>query len=315
MKDSNRIHPDENTFLQRTAVLDNPAKQLWFKGTLPDDLPTVAIVGSRKPTAYGREVTLKLASGLAARGVIIVSGLAVGHDALAHRGALDAGGATVAVIGSGFDHFYPKANWRLAEEIIAGGGAILTEYPPETEVKPWQFLERNRLVSGLADVVIVVEAGERSGTLNTAAHAIAQNRELMAVPGNITSPLSIGCNRLISAGATPVLSVNDVMEKLRELYEIRHFGVPNPGIDAILGVSRKTDPRHSELDSGSSPTTRKTGDKNQDLLLKLLTSGIRDGDELLRKSHLSASDFSVALTMLELSNLVRSLGANNWGLV
>lgn len=280
----NNITPDKNEFLQRTSVIAKAPKRLWYIGKLPKNAPSVAIVGSRKPTSYGREVTLQLASALAARDVIIVSGLALGHDALAHRGALDAGGITVAVQGNGLSQIYPRTNANLGDEIVAKNGLILSEYEPETPVYPSNFLARNRIVAGLADVIVVVEAAARSGTLNTAMHALDQGKELMAVPGNITSPLSAGCNKLISQGATPVLSVDDILEKL-DLGSVEFSQAAPAGNDAT-----------------------------ETLILQLIGAGVSDGDELISQSKLGTSEFNQALTMLEINGVVRALGANHWGI-
>jgi DNA processing protein len=283
MKNINKISPDKQIFLQRTTTIAKPPKSLWYIGKLPDDAPTVAIVGSRRPTGYGRAVTLKLASQLAARGVIVVSGLALGHDALAARGALDGGGTTVAVLGSGLGDITPRTNIGLAQEIIAQGGAIISEYEPTKPVHPGSHLARNRLISALADVVVIVEAGLKSGTLNTAMHALEQNKELMVVPGNITSPLSVGCNRLLSQGATPLLSVDDVLEKL--------------GLTAI-----------AEQD-GDLPLVNSESERQ---ILEMIKSGTIDGDQIIHKLGQTASEFNRSITMLELSGMVRSLGANRW---
>ncbi|MDR0956187.1 MAG: DNA-processing protein DprA [Candidatus Nomurabacteria bacterium] len=287
MTDIKQISPQGQKWLSRLTAIAKPPKSLRYKGILPDDAPTVAIVGSRKPTLYGKGVTLKLAAELAARGVIIVSGLALGHDALAHRGALDGGGITIGVLGNGLNKIYPSSNQSLASEILASSGAIISEFAPDFPVYKQNFLQRNRLISGLADVVIVVEAATRSGSLNTAMHALEQNKELMAVPGNITSPLSAGTNRLIAQGAAPVLSVDDVLEKL--------------GIKA-----NKKSRRSKSAPVGGSPA--------QNLILKLLKNGVSDGDELIVQSGLSASDYNQALTMLEIDGLVRPLGANQWAI-
>lgn len=299
-----QISPLEHSFLQRVSIIDNPATNIWYMGEIPEnwsERPVVAIVGSRKPTDYGRNVTLRLASALAARGVIIISGLALGHDALAARGALESGGITIAVIGNGLNNIHPHSNSLLAQEIVEKGGAILSEYEPEMPVKRWNFLARNRLIVALSDVIVIVEAGERSGTLNTAAHAIAQNKELMVVPGNITSPLSIGCNRLIAQGAEPILSVDDILEKLRQVHtrrgnsKIKDFLADSPSV---------TKPASSD---------RVVGDTNHETeILRAIASGLNDGDEILRTTKLSASDYNVALTMLELNGRIRPLGANRW---
>jgi DNA processing protein len=283
MNNIKKLSPDKHDFTQRLLDIAKVPKSLWFIGKIPKLAPTVAIVGSRKPTEYGRYVTHKLASQLAARGVIIVSGLALGHDGLAHRGAIDGGGITVAVLGSGLREITPRTNINLAEEIIKKNGAIISEYEPDMPVHAGSHLARNRLISALSDVVIVVEAGIKSGTLNTAMHALEQNKELMAVPGNITSPLSVGCNKLIAQGATPVTSVDDVLEKL--------------GLVAIAE-------NDGELPLFSSDSER--------LIVKMIKSGVSDGDKIIAELGQTASEFNRAITMLELAGVVRSLGANRW---
>lgn len=295
-----QISPLNHPLLQRVSVIDKPATNIWYIGEIAAEWanrPTVAIVGSRKPTDYGRSVTLKLASALAARGVIIVSGLALGHDALAARGTLDASGTTIAVIGNGLNNIHPRSNTLLAKEIIEKGGVILSEYEPDYPVYKQNFLERNRLITALSDITVVVEAGERSGTLNTAAHALAQNRELMAVPGNITSPLSIGCNRLIAQGAEPVLSADDIIEKLRQIHASR-------------GNNQAT---RYLLDKTTATSTNPTGsNQTETKILRTIASGISDGDEILKATRLDPSDYNVALTMLELDGRIQPLGANRW---
>ena len=286
MQNIKNIAPQDNGFLQRIADIDTPAKSLWYIGKLPERRPTVAVVGSRKPTAYGRAVSQQLVGELARHSVIIVSGLAIGHDGLAHRACLDAGGTTVAVIGNGLNDIYPHRNQSLAQDIIAAGGGIISEYPPDAPVYPSHFLERNRLISALADVVVVVEAGERSGTLNTASHALAQGREVMAVPGNITSPLSRGCNRLIAEGATPILSARDILDALH--------------IDDEAATTQLTK-RQIHFDS---PESQRIYD--------LIADGHNDGDELGRLSHLSASELNIALTMLELNGYIKGVGGNKF---
>ncbi|MDR3125677.1 MAG: DNA-protecting protein DprA, partial [Candidatus Nomurabacteria bacterium] len=159
MNNINKISPDKQVFFQRTLSIAKPPKCLWYIGKLPSNVPTVAIVGSRKPTEYGRGITLKLAAQLAARGVVVVSGLALGHDALAARGALDGGGTTVAVLGSGLNDITPHSNIDLGREIVRRGGAIISEYEPNIPVHQGSHLARNRLISALADVVVIVEAG------------------------------------------------------------------------------------------------------------------------------------------------------------
>lgn len=173
----------------------------------------VAMVGTRRPTAYGSSVALRLARDLAERCLVIMSGLARGIDSASHRGALEAKGKTVAVLGSGLDVIYPRENKRLAEEIVGSGGAMISEFPPGTAPTPENFPIRNRIISGLALGTVIVEAAEYSGSLITARLALEQNREVFAVPGNITSAQSFGPNHLIKQGAKLVDQWIDVVEE------------------------------------------------------------------------------------------------------
>jgi DNA processing protein len=174
--------------------------------------PAVAIVGSRSHTRYGGEVARHFACGCARAGLVVVSGMARGIDALAHTAALDAGGGTVGVLGNGLGVIYPAANRALYDR-VGQHGALLTEFPPGERPQVGSFPRRNRLVSGLARATLVVEARERSGALVTVDAALSQGREVLAVPGPITSPLSVGCNRLIQHGAKPALGLRDVLEE------------------------------------------------------------------------------------------------------
>jgi DNA processing protein len=279
------ILPDEHNFLQIINTIVSKPKTLYFVGTLPQrtlGVKVVAVVGTRKPTSYGKEVTFDLAYKLAQKGIIIVSGLALGIDAIAHRAALEAGGTTIAVLANGLDTIYPQAHRQLAQRIIDSGGALISEYPPGTLARDFQFLARNRIVSGLSDAVVVTEAASRSGTLATVAYALEQNREVFAVPGNITSPMSVGPNRLIQQGAHPATSAEDILQVI-----------------APLLVTAQT-----TLNLGTNPM--------EILLIDLLKSGIRDGEALQLASKLTASDFSQTLTMLEIQGLIRGLGGNKW---
>lgn len=235
-----------------------------------------------KPSTYGKEVAHRIAYDLARQGIVVVSGLALGIDSIAHRAALEAGGITLAVLGNSLDLIYPRNHNELANEITQRG-AILSEYEPPTSPRGYRFLERNRIVSGLSDAVIVIEAASRSGTLNTASHALEQGRELFAVPGNITSPLSAGCNALIRQGAHPLTSPQDVLNiLLPHQKQIRQQSLP-------LG-----------------DTTLEAA------ILQLLHKGERDGDILQQKTGATPADFSHTLTMLEIKGHIRALGANNW---
>lgn len=200
-------------FTSVLSTLHSPPRELYVAGVLPKSrIKSVAIVGSRKPTPYGIEVTHSLAFELAKQGIIIVSGLAYGVDAIAHKAALEAGGTTIAILANGLPEIYPAIHTGLAENIVKNGGALISEKAPGEEARHYDFLKRNRIISGLADAVIVTEATEKSGTLSTVGHALDQNKEIFAVPGPITSLLSAGPNRLIQQGAHIVLSAQDILD-------------------------------------------------------------------------------------------------------
>lgn len=185
---------------------------LYVKGELPNEteLPGIAIVGTRKPTNYGIKITAKIARELVDKKVSIISGYALGIDAVAHESAANAGGITLAVLGCGLDCDYPAHNTIMREKITERG-ALITEFPFFTKPVPWHFPRRNRIVSGLSFAVAVIEAGEKSGALITARAALEQNREIFAVPGNVDSPQSAGTNRLIRDGAHPLLETSDIL--------------------------------------------------------------------------------------------------------
>lgn len=193
--------------------LYDPPAGLFVAGVLP---PTgsaaLAVVGTRSPSPYGRMTTEQLVSGCARAGLTIVSGLARGIDTLAHRACVAVRGRTIAVLGSGVLEVYPRENQALAEQIVDAGGAVLSEFAPHAPGRPQNFPLRNRLIAGLAQGTLVIEAGERSGSLITADQALEQGREVYAVPGMITAPQSFGTNRLIQEGAKTVLAVTDVLE-------------------------------------------------------------------------------------------------------
>jgi DNA processing protein len=281
----NRATPDKHNYLETLTNIAKVPKYVYFTGVLPEKrIATVAIVGTRKPTTYGREVAHALSYDLAKKGVVIVSGLALGIDTIAHKAALEASGITIAVLANSVDKVYPRTNKDLADKIIASGGAILSEYEPPTDARDYQFLARNRIVSGLSDATIVIEAAARSGTLATVAHALEQGKEVFVVPGNITSPLSAGCNALLKQGARIVTCAEDVLEVIApNLIESQSF-----------------------LPLGSTPL--------ESTIITLLQSGTRDGDELQRQSLVTIAEFNQALTMMEINGTIRGLGGNQWTL-
>lgn len=265
--------------------ISSPPKQLYSLGDMSDDdTYKIAVVGTRKPTKYGRYATETLVGELARLGVTIISGLALGIDGLAHRVTLDAKGKTIAVMPCGLDKIYPASHRGLAKEILASHGALVSEYEEGVPPLVHNFPARNRIVSGLADGVLVIEAAARSGTSITAGFALEQGKTVMAVPGNINSPMSVGTNNLIKTGAFPVASVTDILNAC--------------GLEDLQ--AKKTPVRG---DNASEQT-----------IIDLLKDGPTDGDELQRQAKIKPSEFNQALTMLEIKGSVKNQGANTWSL-
>lgn len=268
------------------ATIPDPPKQLYWAGGSLDrllDRPRVAIVGSRRISAYGRRVTARLAEELARHGVVIISGLALGVDAVAHRGALDAGGATIAVMPCSLEKLYPAYNTKLGQNIYQAGGTLVSEYGPESLFTyKYNFVARNRLIAGLADAVLITEAAEKSGSLHTAQFALEQGREVLVVPGNIDSPTSAGTNNLLKIGATPVTNVDDILRAIK-----------------------------AETQTMARPS-RQSSTPNEQVVLDLLDTGLHDGESLLEHSNLPTAEFNRTLTMLEIHGLIRATGNNTW---
>lgn len=261
--------------------IDQPPPVLFARGRFTSqDEWAVALVGTRRASAYGREVSLVLATELARNGITVVSGLALGIDTVAHRAAVEAGGRTLAVMGSGVDQIYPPQNRGLAE-VIAGQGALLSDYPLGTRPDAGNFPPRNRIISGLSRGIVIVEAGERSGALITARFAAEQGREVFAVPGSILHPGSVGCNALIRDGATPLLSVDDLLETLN-----------------LTRLSEQIDVRQSV-----------PADPQEEQMLNCLSAQPSHVDEIVRASALTPAQVSSMLAVMELKGLVRQVGA------
>lgn len=271
---------DDPDYPERLRVIDYPPAVLFVKGNLlAVQTWSVAVVGTRRPTYYGAQVARTLSRDLAASGVTVVSGLAVGIDTEAHLGALDAGGWTVAVLGSGLDQVYPPKNEALARR-IAESGALVSEFPPGTPPAPQNFPIRNRIISGLSLGVVVVEAGENSGALITAGYAADQGREVFAVPGPITSPQSRGTNRLIQDGAGLVTGADDVLEALK-----------------LARLNQQLELRQA------APET-----ELELILVKLLDHTPTHIDDLVRQAERPAGEVGATLALLELKGLVRHIG-------
>lgn len=280
-----RIALDSPVYPHRLSHIPDAPEQLFVSRDITDilDKPTLAIVGSRKVTPYGRHVTDMLAREAANQGITIVSGLALGIDAIAHHAAVAEQGATIAVLPCGLDTIYPTSHHQLATQIMNQGGALISEYPAETPPFKLNFIARNRIVSGLADAVLITEAASKSGTLHTANFALEQGKTVMAVPGNITSEQSHGTNNLIKMGATAVTSIEDILAAM-----------------------------NLQIDTAQRQIFGDTEEENS--ILQLLNSGVSDSSELLSISKLPASAFNQALTMLEINGKIRPIGAGHWGI-
>lgn len=282
-----------NTLTLESPDYPNPLRDIhnppaiYHRGANLNDLlkrPAIAIVGSRRASNYGKQVTIQLAEALAEQGITVISGLAYGVDGIAHLSAVEVGGRCIAVLPGPLDNIVPIGNRRLADKILANGGALISEYPSGNSPQKQNFIARNRLMSVLAKAVLITEASEKSGTLHTAKFAREQNRDILAVPGNITLTNYIGANNLIKSGAGLVTSFKDVMQAL--------------GCTVHQTAARAVKGRNA----------------NEQTLLDLMLEGVNDGDDLLEQSKLDVSDFNQALTMLEISGKVRPLGMNQWAI-
>lgn len=275
---------EDEAYPQRLKEIDQPPPVLYIRGEyLPDDVFAVAIVGTRRVTSYGRQITEELSSFLAANGITVISGLARGVDALAHQTALKAGGRTIGVLGSGVDKIYPPEHRALAEQMLERG-ALVSDYAPGTPPDASNFPPRNRIISGLSLAVVVVEAGETSGALITAEFAAEQGREIFAVPGSILAPQSKGTNKLIQNGALPLLSVNDLMQAL----DLTRVGEHK--------AARKVIPT----------------DETEARLLSILGDEPLHVDEIRNQTELPIEKVSAALALMELKGMVRQVGGMNY---
>lgn len=269
-----RLQRSHRLFPERLRAIFDPPPALYLRGDGAPELlasRAVAVVGARACSPYGAQVARMLGRELAGAGLVVVSGLARGVDGEAHRGVLEAEGLTVAVLGCGIDRDYPASNAQLSRR-IEDRGLVVSEYEPGVEPAPWRFPARNRIIAGLCEAVVVVEARERSGALITADFALDEGREVFAVPGEITAALSAGTNALLKLGATPLTSAQDVLD--------------------ALGIERTP----AEATTPVSPVAAQ--------ILELVREAPCGADELTARGALEAGAVSVALTELELAGLV-----------
>ncbi len=262
-------------FPESLNEIPQPPKQLFLLGNLPKaNYKILAIVGSRKFSAYGKMVCEKLIAGLAGQPVVIVSGLALGIDSIAHRAALKAGLQTIAFPGSGLDEkvLYPNTHLQLAREIVSAGGGLISEFSPNLHAEKYTFPQRNRLIAGIAHAVLIIEAEERSGTLITARLATEYNKDVLTIPGSIFSNTSAGPHSLIKLGATPITSAEDILEAL-----------------------------HLDLGQNHTPKNYDDCSEEEQKVLQLLTEN-KTRDELIKLTKLSTSELNSILMMLELKN-------------
>ena len=275
---------DDHGYPRRLKEVDQPPPVLYLRGAiLEEDQWAVAMVGTRRVTKYGRQTTQELAGALARNGITVVSGLARGVDGIAHQACLDNGGRTLAVLGCGVDRIYPPEHRRLAERILANG-ALISDYPPGTPPEAANFPPRNRIISGLSQAVVVVEAGRKSGALITAAFAAEQGREVFAVPGNIYAPQSKGTNLLIQEGAQILLNIDSVMESLNlgqvEEHRTARAVLPSDAVEARLYELLGREPLHV--------------------------------DDIRNLTGLPIEKVSATLTLMELKGMVRQIGSMNY---
>ncbi|MCX5680324.1 MAG: DNA-processing protein DprA [Candidatus Omnitrophica bacterium] len=289
-----QITPDDKEYPANLRNIYDPPKVLYVKGGFDErDSIAVAIVGSRRASPYGLEMAEKFGYELALRGVTVVSGMAIGVDSAAHRGALKAKGRTIAVMGSGHGNIYPSQNKKLYEK-ISGTGAVVTEYEESVEPLPYNFPRRNRIISGLSLGVVVVEAARNSGALITANFAAEQGRTVFAVPGKASSHTSAGTNELIKDGAGLVQSVDDVIEEL-SIKEIK------PLNDEICG---KTDGKIARM---TKAYVYNSLTEDERMVYKALSDEPIYIDDIIGSSGIDIGRASKALLSLELKNLIREV--------
>jgi DNA processing protein len=280
------ISKSDKTYPSNLCHLHTPPKKIYVRGGEIAQIikaPVLAVVGSRKVSPYGQSVTNDMVSYAAKRGIAVVSGLALGVDSLAHQAALDAGGKTIAVLPGGIKKIYPTSHNHLAEKIVESGGALISEYAGDMPPMKHHFIERNRIIAALCDVLLITEAAVKSGSLHTARFALELGKTVAVVPGSIYSPTSTGCNNLIKMGALPVTCVEDLLECL-DLTE-----------------------EQLSLDDIYYPESQA-----EKTVLETLKNGVTDGSKLMKASGMKTEEFRQILSALEVKGIVSALGNDQW---
>lgn len=306
------ITPDDADYPSMLFKLPNLPLVLYVRGNLDclKNKISIAVVGAREASDIGARIARALSASLSRSGAVIVSGAAKGIDSAAHNGALDAGANTVAVLGCGFGTDYLPENEPLRRE-IAGHGALVTEYPPLTPAFGRNFPFRNRIISGLSYGTIVIEANEKSGSLRTVGHAIEQGRDIFAVPGDITSSMNMGTNKLLRDGAKPVFNAMDVLEEYAErfpdLLDINK-------IETVLTMQTPlAKPKTAEKKKPFvKPTVSQNISDKAKLICDAFTTDTMQAEELILKTKLSTTDFLSAMTELELLGIIEPLAGKNY---
>ena len=273
---------DKRSFLPQLLEIPQPPKKLFLLGELPDpETKFLTIVGSRKFSNYGREACENIIAGLRGYNISIISGLALGTDTIAHNAALTAGLHTIAVPGSGLDPkiIYPRTNFQLAKKIVDSGGALLSEFEPDFRATRWSFPQRNRIMAGLADAVLITESTKKSGTLITARMAVDYNKTVLAIPGSIFSESSKGANRLLARGAMPVMESADILEAL-----------------------------NIEQEEKSEKNTRVIECTAQEAKILELLNEPTPRDNLIREAKLPAEEANSLFSILEIKGLIKEVG-------
>lgn len=280
----NCLKRDASDYPVQLAQIYDPPESIYWLGTDPSQWlkrPRLAVVGSRKPTIYGRQVARNLTGQMAEAGIVIISGLAFGIDSIAHQTALDNSGLTVAVLPGPLDTIYPAGHRQLAEQIIKNGGTLISEYPLGSDIRKHNFIARNRIIAGLADALLIPQAAAHSGSLHTANFALEQGKTVMAVPGDVTVDTSAGSNKLLKSGATLVTDADDIF--------------------SAMGISRRAE-QSRQLFKGS-PAQRK--------LFNLINHGVSEPESLAAECGLSVTELASALSLLEIGGYIHA-SAGRW---